>query len=446
MSVPVISGPSPSTERRRHRVTIPRLRWLIAGLLLVVTLINYTDRMTLSVLIGEVSRDLGLGAGDYGQIVSLFFLAYAIMYAVSGYVVDRLGTKLGMALFVCAWSIAQMLHGLATGKWSLAGCRFALGLTEPGSFPAATRAIREWFPAEQRALGVGIFNAGSSLGAAVASPVAAYLALNYGWRAAFFFTGAIGLVWLVLWWVFYQPPARNRWLGEKEAATLRAAGVLGPPEAPAAQPRVDWWGVLRSRPCLTLILVRFLSDPVIYFVIVWFPAYLQKERGFDLAMIGKYAWVPFVFGDIGYVFGGWLSGWLMRKGWSLSKSRKMGMAVGAALLPVAALAPLVPSAGLAIAATSIAVLGHAIWVANLLTLPADMFRQSEVGTAAGFSGMGGAIGGALANLVTGVIVARFSYLPIFIWAGVMHPLSLALLWWLLPPRVFRPSGEACPAQ
>ena len=416
------------------RFTIPKLRWIIAGLLLVITLINYTDRMTLSVLIGDVSKDLNLSASDYGQIVSLFFLAYAIMYAVSGYVVDRLGTKLGMAFFVCTWSISQMLHGLVTGKWSLAGCRFALGLTEPGNFPAATKAIREWFPAEQRALGVGIFNAGSSLGAAVASPVAAFLALSYGWRAAFIFTGALGLTWLVFWWILYQPPQRNRWLSQEEADELKAAGVTS--QSPVEKARVDWRGVLRSRPCLTLILVRFLSDPVIYFVIVWFPAYLQRERGFDLAMIGKYAWVPFVFGDIGYIFGGWLSGRMMRAGWTLPKSRKVAMAVGAALLPVAVLVPLVPSATLAIAATSVAVLGHAIWVANLLTLPADIFRQAEVGTAAGLSGMGGAIGGALANLVTGYIITRFTYLPIFIWAGLMHPISLVLVWWLLPARVF----------
>ena len=423
------------------RFTIPKLRWIIAGLLLVVTLINYTDRMTLSVLKDTVSQSLNLTDKDYGQIVSLFFLAYAIMYAVSGYVVDRLGTKLGMAFFVLTWSVAQMLHGLATGKWTLAGCRFALGLTEPGSFPAATRAIREWFPADQRALGVGIFNAGSSLGAAVASPVAAFLALTYGWRAAFIFTGALGLVWLVFWWILYQPPHRNRWLSEKEAGELKASGVTSQPE-PAVKQRVDWLGVLRSRPCLTLILVRFLADPVIYFVIAWFPAYLQKERGFDVAMIGKYAWVPWVFGDIGYIFGGWLSGRLMRAGWTLPKARKVAMTVGALLLPIAVLVPLVPSAKLAIAVTCVVVFGHAIWIANLLTLPADIFRQNEVGTAAGFSGMGGAIGGALANLATGYIVTRFTYLPIFIWAGLMHPISLLLIWWLLPARVF----ETKPAQ
>jgi ACS family hexuronate transporter-like MFS transporter len=426
----------------RPNSTIPNLRWIIAGLLLVVTLINYTDRMTLSVLVGEVSKELKLSTEDYGHIVSLFFVAYAIMYAGSGYVVDRLGTKLGMAFFVFTWSVSQILHGFAAGKWSLAACRFGLGLTEPGSFPAAARAVREWFPADQRALGVGIFNAGSSLGAAVASPVAAFLALNFGWRAAFFFTGALGLLWLVFWWLLYESPRRNRWLGEKETAELRATGVISvAPAAEAVEERVDWWSVLRSRPCLTLMLVRFFTDPVIYFVIVWFPAYLQKERGFDLAMIGKYAWVPFIFGDIGYIFGGWVSGWMMRRGWSLQKSRKVSLGIGAAFLPVAIMAPLAPNAALAIAATCSAVLGHAIWVANLLTLPADIFRSNEVGTATGFSGMGGAIGGALANFFTGAIVTNFSFLPLFICAGLMHPLSAVLVWWLLPARVF----EAPPA-
>jgi MFS transporter, ACS family, hexuronate transporter len=417
-----------------RRLAIPGLRWLIAGLLLAVTLINYTDRMTLSVLVGDVRKELGLTETDYSQIVSLFLIAYAVMYAGSGYIVDRLGTRLGMALFVAAWSAAQMFHALANGKWFLAGCRFCLGLTEPGSFPAAVKAISEWFPAEQRALGVGIFNAGSSLGAALAAPLAAFLALRYGWRAAFLFTGALGLIWLVFWLVLYQPPRRNRWLGKKEAAELHSAGVLS--EVPAAHKPVDWRGVLKSRPCLVLVLVRFLSDPVIYFVIFWLPAYLQKERGFDLAMIGRYAWVPYVFGDIGYVLGGWLSGRMMRAGWSIARSRKVAMTIGAALLPTAILAPLAPSAAVAIAATCVVVLGHAIWVANLLTLPADIFPRGEVGTASGFSGMGGAIGGALANLATGYIVSHFTYLPIFIWAGLMHPVSVLIVWRLLPERYF----------
>ena len=421
-----------------RRFAIPRLRWIIAGLLLAVTMINYTDRLTLSVLIGDVRKDLALSETDYSHLVSLFLAAYAVMYAVSGWVVDRVGTRAGFILFVGGWSIAQMLHGLAWNKWSLAGFRFLLGLMEPGSFPAAVKAVREWFPAGQRAIGVGIFNTGSALGAAVAAPLAATLGLRYGWRVAFVVTGALGLVWLLFWVVIYQPPQRNRWLSPAEAA------ALGPlmTEAPAGTgtSHVDWKRVFISRPCLVLMFARFLADPVIYFIIFWLPAYLQKERGFDLTMIGRYAWIPYAFGGFGYVLGGWLSGRLLRAGWSLCRARKFALAAGAALLPTAILAPLVPGAPLAIAATSIVVFGHAVWVANLLTLPADLFPGSEVGTASGFTGMAGSIGGILANLGTGYIVSTFSYLPVFIAAGLLHPIACFLLWRYLTPRMFEQNG------
>src|SRR5947209_6859427 len=212
-----------------------------------------------------------------------------------------------------------------------------------------------------------------------------------------------------------------------------------PPEetAPASASIVDWRKVIAMRECYTIIIARFFTDPVIYFIIFWLPEYLRKERGFDLAMVGKYAWVPFIFGDIGYVLGGWLSGRLMRAGWTLPKARKFVMFLGAAVMPAAILAPLVPSAAMAIAATCFATFGHAFWVSNLQTLPTDLFRGQEMGTASGFSGMGGAIGGMLANLGTGFIVQHFSYAPIFLMAGLMHPLSIVLVYWLLPNRYFR---------
>jgi MFS transporter, ACS family, aldohexuronate transporter len=422
------------------RFIIPKLAWIIAGLLLTVTLINYTDRLTMSVLVGQIRQSLHLTETDYWQIVSLFFVAYAVMYAVSGCIVDWLGTRVGMALFVGFWSLCQLLHGFAAGKWSFAACRFGLGLAEPGSFPAATKAVGEWFAPQRRALGVGIFNAGSSIGAAVASPLAAVVALNYGWRAAFVFTGVLGFLWLIAWLTFYQPPQRNRWLSAEEAAELTSAGVIT--EMPAvktsvAKQRVNWFGVLTSRAGFTLVLARFLTDPVIYFVIFGLPDYLEKERGFNLKMVGQYAWVPYACGGLAYLVGGWLSGRLMRAGWSLARSRKTAMTVGALLLPSAILAPLVPSAWMAIAAMCVIVIGHSIWVGNLMTLPADLFPSNEVATAAGFSGMGGAIGGALAFWFTGSIISHFSYLPIFICAGLMHPTAILLVWWLLPERIFK---------
>ena len=413
---------------------IPKLRWIIAGLLLLATTINYVDRLTLSVVITDVRKEFSLTEQDYSHIVGFFLIAYAFMYAGSGYIIDRLGTRRGFAVFISTWSVAQMLHGFSRGKWSLIGCRLLLGATEPGNFPAGVKAVAEWFPPSQRAMGVGIFNAGSSLGAALAPPMAAFLTLQYGWRAAFLFTGALGLMWLALWLTVYQPPHLNRWLSPKEYVCMQEQA--GSSEEVRPKDKVRWRTVLMSRQCWTLILVRFLTDPVIYFVIFWLPEYLRKERGFDLAMVGKYAWIPFIFGDIGYITGGWLSGRLIRAGWPVPRSRKLAMALGASLLPAAILAPLVPSAGLALAATCAVIFGHAVWVANLLTLPADLFRSAEVGTATGLSGAGGAIGGALASLGTGIMVARFSYSPIFLLAGLLHPLSVFLVYGLLPDRYF----------
>ena len=416
---------------------IPKLRWVIAAMLFWATAINYADRLALSIVSKPIRMEFHITEQEYGEVVTVFLFAYAIMYAGSGYVVDRLGTRRGFAVFIFTWSAAAMAHGLVQGKRSLLACRFLLGLGEPGNWPAAAKAVTEWFPAGQRALGVGIFNAGSSFGSALAPPVVAFLTLRYGWRAAFLFTGSVGLLWLAAWLVLYQPPHRNRWLRRAEYEALK--DHVRPPEqaAPASAARVDWTRVIRMRGCWTLILARFFTDPVIYFVIFWLPEYLAKERGFNLEMVGRYAWVPFVFGDIGYVLGGWFSGWLIGRGWTLPRARKFVMLLGAAALPVAILAPLVPSAALAIAATCFITWGHALWVANLQALPTDLFHGQEVGTATGFTGMGGAIGGMLANLGTGWFVQRFSYAPIFAIAGLMHPLSMVLVYWLLPDRYFK---------
>ena len=265
----------------------------------------------------------------------------------------------------------------------------------------------------------------------------AYLTLAYGWRTAFVIIGSSGLAWLVLWLLLYEPPHKNSYLSREEYLEIK--DHVRPPDetAPAAAGSVNWRKVMGMRECYTLIIARFFTDPVIYFIIFWLPEYLRKERHFDLAMVGKYAWVPFIFGGIAYILGGWLSGWLMRRGWSLPSARKFVMLLGAAFLPVAILAPLVPEAWMAIAATCFATFGHGFWVSNLQALPTDLFPGQEMGTASGFSGMGGAVGGILANLGTGWIVQHFSYAPVFLMAGLMHPLSAGLVYWLLPNRYFK---------
>jgi len=410
-------------------IRIPKLRWVIAGLLCAATAINYLDRLTLSVVSVDIRREFSLGEQDYSQVVTLFLLAYAIMYAGSGYIIDRLGTRRGFAVFIFGWSLSQMMLGFVQGKWSLAACRFSLWFFEPGNWPAAAKAVAEWFPADKRAFGVGIFNAGSSIGSAIAPPMVAWITYRYNWRYAFVFTGLLGIVWLCLWLIIYYPPRTNPWLRPAEMPDIQEV-------KPAESARPDWRRVIRMRECYTLIIARFFTDPVIYFIIFWLPEYLRKERHFDLAMVGEYAWVPFVFGDIGYMFGGWLSGHFMRRGWTLPRARKFVMLLGASVMPAAIVAPLVPSAALAIAATCFVTFGHALWVANLQTLPSDLFRDSEIGTCMGFSGMGGAVGGMLANLGTGYVVAHYSYSPIFLMAGLMHPLSAFIVYKLLPDRYF----------
>ncbi len=415
---------------------IPKLRWVIAGLLFLSTAVNYADRLALSVVSSDIRAEFQMTEQDYSYVITAFLVAYAIMYAGSGYVVDRLGSRIGFAVFVFTWSMAAVLHGLVRGKWSLGGARFLLGLSEPGAWPAAAKVAAEWFPASQRALVIGIFNAGSAAGSALAPPVVAFLTLAYGWRAAFVFVGVTGLAWTAAWLLIYQPPHLSKLLRPEEYRAIKDQ-VRPPSEAaPASAGSVDWRKLIRTRECYTLIVARFFTDPVIYFIIFWLPEYLRKERHFDLAMVGKYAWVPFIFGGIAYILGGWLSGWLMGRGWSLPKARKFVMLMGACFLPVAIVAPLLPEAWMAIGATCFATFGHGFWVSNLQALPTDLFRGNEMGTASGFSGMGGAVGGILANLGTGWVVQHFSYAPVFLMAGLMHPLSAGLTYWLLPDRYF----------
>ncbi len=412
---------------------IPQMLWIIAGMLFLATAINYADRLALPLVIVDKGFQSEVKMSDvgYSWVVAAFFLAYAIMYAGSGYIVDRLGTKRGFALFIGFWSAAAMLHALAWNTVTFGICRFLLALGEPGNWPAAAKAVSEWFSAKQRALGIGIFNAGSSIGSAMAPPVVWWLTSHFGWRAAFIGLGLLGFVWLAVWLMLYDPPHRNRWLRAEEYARIKE-GVVPPDETQAASAeKVGWSHVVRTRACVAISIARILSDPVMYFVIFWLPRYLEKERHFDLAMVGKYSWVPFFVGGIAYLAGGWFSGWLIGRGWTILNARKMGMLLGAMCLPVVIAATHVPTAGLAIAATCFLTMGHGLWTSNLQALPTDLFPGYEVGTVSGFSGMGGSLVGMVASLGTGYVVTKFSYAPVFLVAGLMHPTGMAVIAWML---------------
>lgn len=413
---------------------IPNFRYVVAVLLLLATMINYADRLMLSVVAPQVRQEFGMNEQDYGYVLFWFMLAYAVMYAASGPICDRLGTKRGFAVFVALWSIAAIGHATAVGKWSLAMWRGLLGFFEPGNWPSSAKAVSEWFPAEQRALGIGLFNSGSSLGSMLAPPMVAFLTIRYGWRAAFVAVGAMGFVWLILWLWLYDPPHKSRFITEREWNLLK--GRVRPPEeaVPVKQPAGEWLAILKMRQCYSILFARFFTDPVIYFIIFWLPEYLRKERQFDLAMIGKYAWVPFLFGDIGYTFGGWFSGYLMRRGWQLQRARSVMLLAAGCITPAAVFATRVSEAWMAIGLTCAVTFAHGLWISNLLTLPTDMFRASRVGTASGLTGMGGAVGGMIANLGTGYLVQNYSYQPVFLMAGLMHPLAFGVVYVLLLRR------------
>jgi ACS family hexuronate transporter-like MFS transporter len=422
--------PTPDSHLR-----IPNMLWVVGGLLCLAAALNYLDRGALGVVTKEIYHDFKMNDADYSYVTAAFLVAYAFMYAGSGYLVDRLGTRLGFAVFIFSWSISQMLHGFTRGKWSLAACRFLLGLSEPAAWPAAAKAVDEWFPASKRALGIGIFNSGTSIGSILAPVVVALVTARFGWRAAFVVTGILGLIWMAAWLVLYESPDRNRWLRPDEYARMKP-GLPPPAEAkPAREPLSRRWRLIKERGCWVLVVTRFFTDPVIYFIIFWGFKFLRDKHGFSLDDVARYSWIPFVFGSVGYVFGGWLSGRLMEAGWSIPRARKFVMALGAAVMPVAISAPYLPNGGLAIAAMCFTTLGHALWVSNLQTLPTDMFHGPEIGTVTGFTGSGGAIGGALAQLGTGYVVSHFSYAPIFLLAGLMHPMSAVLTYWLLPDRL-----------
>ena len=291
---------------------------------------------------------------DYSRILAGFFLAYAIMYAGSGYIVDRLGTKKSFSLFIGVWSLASMLHVFATGVWSFGACRFLLGLGEPGNWPAATKAVSEWFAPKQRALGVGIFNAGSSAGFR-ALAARRFVADHPLWLAVRLHRGrgprgssGCSLVDALRHAAPQQVAAGQRVRGDSKTKFCRRK--MADPGPIARAPRRTGATIVRTREAIALCLARTFTDPVIYFVIFWLPAYLVKERGFDQKMIGKYSWVPFIFGGIAYMLGGWLSGWLMGRAGRCRARRKRIMLLGALCLPVAMIAPFVPNAGLAIAA------------------------------------------------------------------------------------------------
>ncbi len=395
---------------QRHN---PQLRWLMITLVFWATAINYLDRQTLSVVAPILIDQFKMSNVTYSRVIAAFMLAYTIMNGVSGRLIDRLGTRVGYALTTAWWSLAAMLHGLTNGSWSLGVYRFLLGVGEAGNWPCGVKVVAEWFPVSERALASGIFNSGSSIGAILAPPVVVWIVLRFGWRAAFVFLGATGLLWVTIWSAMYYSPAND---AQEENNR-----------------RLSTWQLCREKFVWSFTLAKVFLDPVWYFYIFWFPEYLKRARHFDLASIGKYAWIPFAFACLGNLMGGALARLLLGHDISLTVARKASVTVFAVLMASAIPAVLVERAAISIGLVSLAMLGYTGCAANMLSFPADVFPRNVLGSIWGLASMGSGFGGMIFALLTGWLVDRYSYSPVFIGFGLMPLVCVLIIWLLVGP-------------
>src|SRR5712671_6881971 len=412
------------------------LRWWIVGLIFLATLINYIDRLTISVLAPVITHDLHLTNTQFGGIVAWFLFSYTISQGLSGKLYDRVGTKRGFVCSIILWSIAAMAHAFARGLASLSVFRFILGLGEAGNWPGAAKTVAEWFPIRERAFGMAIFNSGAAIGSVVAPPLIVWLSLTYGWQTTFIVTGSLGFAWLVLWLLFYQTPDRHKWLGEEERELIRDGQLVEGPavalETEQSAP-LGWRELLRYRQVWAIVLARFLTDPIWWLYISWLPKYLADARGFSLVKIGLFAWVPYVAADAGSLSGGWLSGYLIGRGWSVDRSRKLAILIAALLMPAGIFAAFAHNAMVALVLIGVVLFGFQVWINNVQTLPSDFFSDKAVASVAGLGGTGAGIGSMIFIFSTGWVVDHFSYVPVLVAAGLLAPLGTLVLFALSGP-------------
>ncbi len=394
--------------------------------------ISYFDRQTLPVAINAIQREIPVTNTQYAALQTAFLLAYAFMYAGGGKLIDALGTRKGFFVIMVWWSLACASHGLATGFALLAVSRFLLGMGEGGGFPAATKAVAEWFPVRERSTAMGIINAGTAVGAVIAPPAIALVIATLNWRWVFFLSGAAGLVWTIWWMRDYLPPARHPRLSANEREVI--AEVL---EGPKEQERgIPWLRLFSYRQVWGLVTAKFMSDAAWYFYLFWLPKYLYDVRGFDTKSVGYYAWIPYAASGIGSLTGGWFSSWLIRRGRSANFARKLALGLSAAVMPVIIFVPFSP-VSLAIVLFSIAFFGQQSWSTLVMILPTDIFPHRAVGAVAGLVGFGGAMGGVVFGQVVGWMLDRgLGYVPVFAIVGTFHVIAFCII--LLAIRVVRP--------
>lgn len=410
-----------------------RVRWVIAGLLFVETVLNYLDLQTLSVLAPTLTREMGLSNIQYANIAQAFQVAYLITFIAGGWLIDRLGVRWGLALSISWWSLAEIACGLAGSYQEMMLYRFLLGLGYPGAYLAAARAASEWYPPQERGLITGIYTSGATVGATIAPPLIAWLALRYSWHDAFYITGAAGLLYALIWAFVYRRPERHKWLSATERTYILAGRDRETPKSPPLSVTLPY--LARSRYFWAIVITRMIGDTPWIFYVYWIPKFLSETRGLDLKAIGYIAWVPFLFADVGSLGGGWLSGRFIRAGAAPVNSRLRVMLGCACVTAFTFTIHYAPSTALIVAMMSVMMLCTMAWMVNLSTIPVDVFPTEMVGTAVGLTTAGAILGQLSFTWVIGRVVQWYSYTPLFFAMSFMAPTAYVVIRAILRGRV-----------
>jgi ACS family hexuronate transporter-like MFS transporter len=389
------------------RQTTGNYRWVVVTLLFFATTINYLDRQVVGLLKDNLAKDFNWSEKDYSRIVMAFSSAYAIALVLFGRLIDRIGTRLGYAVSVLLWSVAAMCHALAKGTMGFAIARTALGAGEGGNFPAAIKAVAEWFPKKDRALATGFFNSGTNMAAIIGPPLIAWIFSDYGWKQAFLWTGALGFIWLIFWLGFYEIPSRQKRVSNAELAYINSDAdevVTDTGQKPS------WSKLFRLRQTWAFVLGKFLTDPVWWFYLFWIPSYFNTTYHLNLTRSAIHVSTVYVLASFGSILGGWLSGWLIKKGLPVYKARKYAMLFFACCVVPIYFVRYTTSIWPAVWLISLAASAHQAWSANIFTLASDMFPKYTLSSIVGIGGMAGSVGGILFPLLIGIILDHFKLL------------------------------------
>ncbi|GLU53821.1 MFS transporter [Dyadobacter frigoris] len=378
-------------------------RWIIVVLLFTATTINYLDRQIIGLLKPILEKEFQWTETDFARIVMAFTAAYAIGLLTFGWIIDKIGTKSGYAITIIFWSVAGILHAWAKSAFGFGLARVGLGLGEAGNYPAAVKTVAEWFPKKERALATGLFNAGTSIGVVVALMIVPWILNNYGWHEVFIITGALGFVWLIFWWIFYDVPSKQKRLSQEEYDYIKSGQEI----KEDGKVKVNWLKLFTLPQTWAYITGKGLIDPIYWFFLFWLPSYFASTFNLDLKKPSLELMIIYGATTAGSILGGYFSSILIKKGYPTLKARKTVLFIFAVVELSIILVQFATGVWMAVAMISVAVAVHQAWATNVFTLASDMFPKQAVSSVVGIGGTAGALGGILFPMLIGSLLDTY---------------------------------------